>query len=199
MNILEEYSARKKIIYPVAHHVEKGLLFLKTDRNFWDKNWCVFTIDWKTEPGFTGEYEIAIRSPNHFPNSQNLFNLFETHSYFKRNWEEYENFLFNLNFDQNYLSPVFNKKEAILAAWEIFIHINESWFLNQSLSFKNMLFKTIDTDFSLNNRFNFYKDFISLQSFVILNSWKFGFLDNVNKYYLDWMENFKKWRMEKGN
>lgn len=197
MNILEEYSFRNKISYPVAHHTNRGVLLLKTDKNFWDKNWCVLTVNWVNEPGSTGDYEISIRSPNHYPGSQTLFSLFGTHSYFKKNWEEYENFFFNLNFDQNHLTPVFNKKEAILGAWEIFLYINENWFLNQSSNVKSILFRTIDIDQSINSRFIAYKEFISLDSFLILNSWKFGFLDFIKNHYLDWFKNFKNFSKAK--
>lgn len=188
MNILKEYSLRNKINEPIVYHVDYGVLILKNHDKSRKNNWFVFSVN--NHDFSQGEYEFAIKSPNKFPSSQTIINLYNSHFFSVKTWDQYESFFYNLSFVENNFEPIFNKKEIILAAWEMFIFINESWFLNQNLFIKNMLFETLDIEKSLKIRYDYYEKFLALEKFNIFSSWQKGFLSHLEKNYLHWYRNF---------
>jgi len=198
MNIIEEYSARLQVEHPIVYHAESSLLILNSrDKERWGSSWCVLTSTWEnvSSPGF---YKIRLVSPRQdclF--DQNLLNLSNSHFCLERSWASYERFFYEWNPYGSGLFPVFGDR-ALVAAWEIFVSVKESWFARQTFSFRESLYNTLSPHTSIPERIAFIKHLQQFECFSqVRDLWNRGFLSPLNSNYISWFEKFGNYARHK--
>jgi hypothetical protein len=199
MNIFEEYLQRNDIKIPIVRHTNFGILILRADKDIWNHNWFVFSIEWQSNSYHPGNYNIQMRSTGFHSKNQNLSCLLKCHSSFEKTWSDYEQFIHSWIKKANGLEPIIEEKEAILSAWEIFIFINEHWFFRQSIDLKRKLFQSIDLEISVDHRYENHIIFCETEEFKrsdISSTWNNNFLREIKYNYLTWlgllMKDYKK-------
>jgi hypothetical protein len=192
MNILEDYAHRNGLKCCISHHSDSSFLVLRADRKRWETSCCVLSANWQPNSYHPGSYKICLRSPSHYPKSQDVFSLNKFHWMKEVSWSDYESFFHEWKPCSNGLYPIFDE-EAILSIWEIFIFIHEYWFVSQPSDFKRRLYETISNEIEVNKRMMAFEQLTLSEPFVsscVNTFWIDGFYAPFRKSYLNWFKSF---------
>jgi hypothetical protein len=199
MNIIEEYSARININYPLAYHAESSFLILKSSsKERWGSNWCVLSSNWENGYNGPGFYRLRLSSPKIGCSfEQKIQSLNNVHFCLERSWFDYEKFFYEWNPHGSGLFPVFGDN-AMIAAWEIFIFAKEAWFSSQIASFRDSLFETLNPSLSVSQRISCIQSTQRFHCFSeVQELWTRGFLLPLKDQYLNWFEKFVNYERNK--
>ena len=177
MRIFEEYLKRNDIDVPIVHHCNIGTLILRGDNR-----WSLMNIKWQHHEYHPGQYEITIDSPIHDGHVSNVF--FTKNRPILKKWDEYEDFFLNWGKNHPTLKPVFEVKEVMLSAWEIFVFSFDSWF-SKKPEFTNLLFESLDKDNPVDLRYKKQQELINLISVEypnIFKIWRYEVLIRTQNY-----------------
>jgi len=199
MNVVEEYSARINVDYPIAYHADSSFLILKSSsKERWGSKWCVLSSIWECGSNGPGSYKLRLSSPRpSCPLDQAIFSLNNVHFCLERSWFDYEKFFYEWNPCGSDLVPVFND-QAILASWEIFVLVKEVWFSRQTISFRDILYSTLDPKASAFERISSIESIQKLDCFTqVQGVWHRDFLIPLKDKYLNWFEKFGSYARNK--
>jgi hypothetical protein len=188
MRLFEEYFSRHNLKVPVVHHCQQGAVILRTsDFSVWRNRWLLVTIKWIPDDRHPGSYEINMGSPiiDGYSKSQ----VFSEWPKVEKKWDEYEDFIFDWIDNLKGVAPVIGQREALIAAWEMFVFAYDGWFLKQNSEVKHHLFNSLDKDNSINTRYTHYQDialYLTSQHPQVLRTWKYEVLAKIQGYS-DWL------------
>jgi hypothetical protein len=189
MRLHEEYLNRHKIHdIPIVNHCTEGAVILQTiDPELWQNRWVLVTIKWVEHPQHPGSYNIEFCVPVH--NGESKGKLFSRLPTAEKEWDEYEEFILDWASNLKGVKPVVGHRQIVLAAWEMFVYCYDGWFRQQGSELKELLFKSLDEDFSIDARYVGYQQVLmhlSSHHPSVLKAWKYEVLSQV-QCYADWL------------
>jgi hypothetical protein len=187
----EEYLARHGISdVAVIHHVAHGTVFIAQDEPI--RKWTVLSMKWVDNPLHPGEYHFCFFTPIH--NGWKGGPLFEKLDELILQYDEYEDFIFEWASSRSKYSNTCRAIEgewpAILSAWEMFLGMFDSWFVEQAPgSLKRLLFDSVDPDEDASQRMTSYQESLLILTEHhphVLKRFKFEVLQHAYNY-CDWL------------
>jgi hypothetical protein len=186
MRLIEEYLCRHDITnVTLVHHCSNGSLLLQNIHpESWNSPWIILNIKWMNHDYHPGEYHFNINVPIH--DSCHSDSIFYHKVPTIKKWHEYEDFLLQWIDDiKNDFKPIIGIKEVVLSCWEMFVYIYDSWFLDQKDEIKSVLFESLDTESSIQDRYKSYQEIAAILSDkhpFVFRIWKYEVLSRTNKY-----------------
>lgn len=188
MKLYEEYFKRHNIVgVPIVRHCPQGAVLLRTnDSNRWKSRWLLVSFRWQDDNTHPGKYEIDFFTPIH--DGYVKGSAFAKWPTTYKHWDEYEDFFLKWIADLRGVSPV-RGEEAIISAWEMFVHVYDSWFRRQSDELKEKLFESLYKQRTLKSRYMSYQEvliYLSTHHPGILRVWKYEFCAPL-QHYSNWL------------
>jgi hypothetical protein len=189
MRLAEEYTRRHHLKgIPLVEHCHYTSLILQaTNPARWGSRWLVLYVRWVEDLYHPGRYAIRLCRPNHDGFVKN--NLFEPLKEVECWWDQYEQFLLDWLEDLHDVKPIRGQKEITLSAWEIFLFCYDGWFVYQPGHVKEKVYRSIDEELSLQERYIGYQDvliYLTLHNSDILKAWKCDVLSGFQNY-AEWL------------
>lgn len=184
MRLHEEYLQRHGLKIPVINHCATASLFLKNDPYSWSgiDRYVPYTflkIFWIENNRGLGNYAISHLWPIR-DGKDRIFEKVGTENFY---WDQYEDYLYQWCFDHK--EHIVSPEKSLLAGWEMFVYILDSWFKKQPQFLKTILFESLDEDNSISSRLQSYKeiyDYMNIHSPGALRIWKEEILIWVGRY-----------------
>lgn len=186
MRLIEEYLCRHDVTnVTVVHHCSSGSLLLEnTNHESWNSRWIILNIKWLNHDYHPGEYNLDINVPVH--NGYLNDSIFLKKSSTVKKWHEYEDFLLQWIDDvKDDFKPIIGLKEVVLSCWEIFVYVYDSWFLAERDEIKSLLFKSLDVELPIADRYSSYQNITAIlldKNPYIFRVWKYEVLSRTNNY-----------------
>lgn len=189
MRLHEEYFRRHNIRdIPIVNHCSQGAVMLRTtDPDIWQNRWILVTLKWVEHPQHPGSYNVEFLVPIHDGESRGK--LFSRLPSVELEWDEYEDYILDWTKNLRGVVAVRGHKNIVLTAWEMFVYCYDGWFRRQHADLKELLFRSIDEDLSLEDRYIGYQDtliHLSTHHPAVLKAWKYEVLSQV-QCYSDWL------------
>lgn len=197
MRLYEEYLQRHGIHdVPLAHHCSFSSLFLQMPLlqprvdDFWTITGarCGFwECVWGKADNRPGRYQVGFYFVPHDSMRNGSVDL-KYYPITELRWDEYESYIFAM---ANRVSPgqLLSPDEAVLCAWEMFVHGCDSWLAQQSGDIKYLLFQSLDKDNSPTDRLGYHKELLRRIYSVmpsLVKSWDDEFYHRLH-FQSDWL------------
>lgn len=161
MRLHEEYIHRHKLNVPVVRYDSTSQVVLHSKAT--PLQWRIITCRWRTHgsrprPGY---FEVCCKSPVHngYYKEHTLIDIISPKSF---HWEEYEGGILSIIDHLKMDFEAVKEKESLLAAWQIFIFIYDSWLANNmNYGFMGCVSESVDFDLDLSSRQSAYKKSLS--------------------------------------
>lgn len=182
MKIYEEYLKRCNIDMPTVKHTKFGCVFLKNDSSYSKGvEWLIFNIVFKEPINHPGVYAIRTLRPIHdgCKNTQRLQLIDEQ----MIEWDAYEEYLMDWVRKKKKSCIIQGVKEITLTAWEMFVHVYDSFFAKHDLAVK--IFPTLDDAAPIKDRYLAYQDisnYLYSRHTEVYGIWKYEMVDYIRNY-----------------
>lgn len=214
MQLYEEYLDRHDVGTKVLHHVKRGSLFLKLPfedpkkakratkkkssmGHHWSPmprnstRWNVITVEWNHEPTYhPGKYYCNIMAPRHdSANRRNCtFDVIVERKIV--HYDEWDSYWANWLKGTAKQTVVHGKDEVLLAAWEMFVFCNDTYFSRRP--YEDKLFRSIDSELSVEDRKSAFSEVRELMACKerdseVLSKWQHDFEMSHLQNYLHWL------------
>lgn len=190
MRLAEEYLLRNSSCVPLVNHAHHGSVLLVRPEVRNATRWLLCVFDWEDDDSHPGTYLLNNFHPIH--DSYQDGKLFiPKHSPIRLEWDEYEDYFLRnwLPEARGYTAVRGSHRDVVLAAWEMFLYCYDSWFVRQSHSLKELVYKSIDTELPFADRYLGYQDtlvYLTTHFPQILKAWKYNVLCYFQNYS-DWL------------
>jgi hypothetical protein len=197
MQLFKEYLLRNDIYSPIIEHCRESTLVLHCakPKDDFKSFWLFLNIKWTEDPYHPNFYNFTCKYPIH--NGYKKDKIFAKHNFCEIvNWDEYEDFLNNwilhaVN-ENNFVPIKGSKVYKTLSIWEVFIYCYDSFFVEHGTELQDLIYKTIDLDKSLEERYVCYQEallYFSSNYPHLLKVWKYEFSFILN-FYAEWLINY---------
>lgn len=187
MRIYEEYLSRHNIDIPFVQYCTNGSLILKTNASRSDWKYQIVSIKWQRHDHRPGQYAIELIEPVHdgykfdvnFTNIQFPSEL----TLIQKKWDEYEDFILEWVMQLKDVDPIVEDDESLMALWEMFVYVHDSWFFKQPSDIKKVLYKSLDAENP--DRIKYFNDimyYLANHHQNILRTWRFEFYFRLQNY-----------------
>lgn len=206
MRILEEYIKRNKIENaPIVQHTHNSFFILRPKIISDISDYTIINIKWHEKSKGPGNYTVQLSELKKYITDWSL--LVNSTSYLERNfifnyktiqtieYDDYENYIFDvfekLNIEKKNLFSPSNYKEAFFTLWEAFVCVFDSYFKEQDLYIKNLLWESLNTenseDVRISNIDSILQD-LNANFYSLYFVWNIDMLTMLTKYAV-WMHN----------
>jgi len=189
MHLSEEYLKRHSIGVPIVKHMHIGY-FLNRYAYENGFQWALQSIAWNeptTHPGF---YHVRQLRPLYNRGKTGSVNFLESmeliHPDVKLSWDKYEDYFLERAASEDFQNIVATEQQIVLAAWEMYVYINDAFFAKFCKEYMGMLYDTLNFKSSIDQRFENYNKFMKfMEPKISLRQWKSD-LSTVTKNYCYW-------------
>jgi hypothetical protein len=175
MRLYEEYINRHKIAVPIIRHADHNVLFFRKEKPN-GIEWKIFTAQFRRDVYRHGVYHCALNQPTR----NSVGSGFKTITQSEIEWDCFEDYMLNID---NKNSIVFDSKEVLVAAWEIFVFQAERYLIR--FSSNDDFFCSLDITLPIAARHEILNSFLTSTSFKtceVYNYWGREMMKHVNDY-----------------
>lgn len=162
MKLHEEYIRRHKLSVPLIQYDQNSKILLRSHN---PRNWRVVSFEWQPDFGHPGFWRCSLIEPVHasYGREKNWRQLFRPQKIY---WDEYESFVKKLASDFSGWKVTQCVKDRELFCWEVLLYTCDNWLsqseIGKNRGFLNCVVNSIDPDLSLEDRWGYFQEALSL-------------------------------------